>query len=68
MARSLGATRCLPKPFRPATLLNVIDECLSEAAPHRRHAATLAAVASVLSGPPEKSLPLGVLNEGAVTG
>jgi CheY-like chemotaxis protein len=31
MARSLGATRCPRKPFRPATLLNVIDECLSEA-------------------------------------
>jgi len=44
MALSLGATRCLRKPFRPATLLSVIDECLSEAEPHRRHAATLAAV------------------------
>jgi DNA-binding response OmpR family regulator len=42
MALSLGATRCLRKPFRPATLLAVIDECLSEAAPKicrgaRRH-------------------------------
>src|SRR5437764_12597619 len=48
MALSLGATRCLHKPFRPATLLRVIDECLSEAEPHRRCAATLAAVASPL--------------------
>ena len=31
MALSLGATRCLRKPFRPATLLGVIDECLSDA-------------------------------------
>ena len=44
MALSLGATRCLHKPFRPATLLSVIDECLSQAEPQRRHAATLAAV------------------------
>src|ERR1700692_4090304 len=50
MARSLGATRCLHKPFRPATLLRVIDECLSEAEPHRRHAAALGAVAGAPSG------------------
>jgi CheY-like chemotaxis protein len=67
MARSLGATRCLRKPFRPATLLNVIDECLSEAEPQRRHAATLAAVASAPE-PREKPLPLEESNEGAVTG
>jgi hypothetical protein len=30
-------------------LLSVIDECLSEAEPHRKHAATLAAVATALS-------------------
>ena len=47
MAISLGATRCLHKPFR--TLLSVIDECLSEAEPQRRHAATLAAVTTALS-------------------
>ena len=29
MALKLGATRCLRKPFRPTTLLSVIDECLS---------------------------------------
>jgi hypothetical protein len=46
MAIRLGATRCLRKPFRPTTLLGVIDECLSEAEPHRRYVATLAAVAS----------------------
>ena len=41
MAIRLGATRCLRKPFRPATLLGVIDECLSEAEPHRRYVATV---------------------------
>ena len=49
MALGLGATRCLRKPFRPATLLGVIDECLSEAEQNRRHAAKLAAVGSVPS-------------------
>jgi DNA-binding NtrC family response regulator len=51
MAKKLGATRCLRKPFRPTTLLGVIDECLSEAEPHRRHLATLASVTSALSEP-----------------
>ena len=45
MALSLGATRCLRKPFRPATLLGVIDECLQEAEQRRKHAAALNAVA-----------------------
>jgi DNA-binding response OmpR family regulator len=49
MALKLGATRCLRKPFRPTTLLSVIDECLSETEPHRRYVATLAAVASAVS-------------------
>jgi CheY-like chemotaxis protein len=49
MAMKLGATRCLRKPFRPATLLRVIDECLSETEPHRRYVATLAAVVGTLS-------------------
>jgi CheY-like chemotaxis protein len=49
MALRLGATRCLRKPFRPTTLLGVIDECLSEAEPHRRYVASLAAVADVVS-------------------
>jgi CheY-like chemotaxis protein len=31
MALDLGASRCLRKPFTPATLLAVIDECLLEA-------------------------------------
>ena len=48
-ALRLGATRCLRKPFRPATLLSVIDECLSEAEPHRRYVATLAAVTDAVS-------------------
>ena len=30
MALELGAARCLRKPFTPATLLAVIDECLLE--------------------------------------
>ena len=41
MALSLGATRCLRKPFRPATLLGVIDECLSDAEQGRKYAAAL---------------------------
>ncbi len=49
MALSLGATRCLRKPFRPTTLLSVIDECLAEAEPHRSQAATLAAVGDTWS-------------------
>ena len=49
MALSLGATRCLCKPFRPTTLLGMIDECLSEAEPHRRHAAAFAALAGALT-------------------
>jgi DNA-binding response OmpR family regulator len=48
MAVKLGATRCLRKPFRPTTLLAVIDECLTEAEPDRRYFATLASVASTL--------------------
>jgi DNA-binding response OmpR family regulator len=55
MALRLGATRCLRKPFRPTTLLSVIDECLSEAEPHRRHVATLAAVANSVSEPQRKA-------------
>jgi DNA-binding response OmpR family regulator len=48
LAAKLGATRCLRKPFKPATLLAVIDECLSDADPHRKHVATLGAVADAL--------------------
>jgi CheY-like chemotaxis protein len=55
MALRLGATRCLRKPFRPTTLLSVIDECLREAEPHRRYVATLAAVASAVSEPHDKT-------------
>jgi CheY-like chemotaxis protein len=49
LATRLGATRCLRKPFKPATLLNVIDECLAEAEPHRRQVATLGSVVGALS-------------------
>jgi CheY-like chemotaxis protein len=31
MALELGAARCLRKPFTPAALLSIIDECLAEA-------------------------------------
>jgi hypothetical protein len=44
-----GATRCLRKPFKPTTLLGVMDECLSAAEPHRRQVAALGAVADSLS-------------------
>lgn len=54
MALKFGATRCLRKPFRPTTLLSVIDGCLSEAEPHRRYAATLSAVPNALSEQPGK--------------
>lgn len=49
MAIRLGATRCLRKPFRPATLLSVIDECLLEAEPQRKYVAAVAAVTNPLS-------------------
>ena len=49
MALRLGATRFLRKPFRPMTLLSVIDECLSEAEPHRKYVATLTAATKALS-------------------
>jgi CheY-like chemotaxis protein len=34
MALELGATSCLRKPFTPQALLNVVNECLSKAAPN----------------------------------
>jgi len=68
MALSLGATRCLRKPFRPAALLSVIDECLSEAAPHRRYAATLAAVATALSEQQGATAPSDISKERIATG
>jgi DNA-binding NtrC family response regulator len=57
MAVRLGATRCLRKPFRPTTLLGVIDQCLSEAEPHRRYVAALTAAADGLSRPQGKATP-----------
>ena len=68
MAIKLGATRCLRKPFRPTTLLSVIDECLSEAEPHRRHVAALAAVANALSEPQGQTKSSDNLQEDALTG
>ena len=52
LATRLGATRCLRKPFKPATLLGVIDECLRDAEPHRRQIATLGAVTGALAEAP----------------
>jgi DNA-binding NtrC family response regulator len=49
MATGLGAARCMRKPFKPATLLAVIEGCLSEAEPHRRYVATLGAIVNALS-------------------
>jgi DNA-binding NtrC family response regulator len=66
IAVRLGATRCLRKPFRPTTLLGVIDECLSEAEPHRRYVATLTAVADGLSEKQGGATPNG-LREKALT-
>jgi len=68
MALGLGATRCLRKPFRPATLLSVIDECLSEAEPHRRYAATLAAVATAVSEQQGATAPSDISKERIATG
>jgi len=66
MALKLGATRCLRKPFRPTTLLGVIDECLSQAEPHRRYVATLTAVASAVSESQDK-MPLSVRSREGVS-
>jgi len=41
MALELGASRCLRKPFTPAALLAVIDECLAEARQRYPHKAQL---------------------------
>lgn len=57
MALSLGATRCLRKPFRPTTLLAVIDDCLSEAALQQRYFPTPAAIANRRSASGNKSYP-----------
>jgi DNA-binding NtrC family response regulator len=58
LALRLGATRCLRKPFRPTTLLSVIDECLSEPEPDRRYVTTLATVADAESESSGKSATL----------
>ena len=41
MALELGASRCLRKPFTPATLQAMIDECLAEAQSRRSGIAQL---------------------------
>ena len=50
IAVTLGAARCLRKPFKPTTLLGVMDECFSEAEPHRKY---IAALTAVVVAPPE---------------
>jgi DNA-binding NtrC family response regulator len=68
MAVRLGATRCLRKPFRPTTLLGVIDECLSQAEPHRRYVATLTTVANALSEPQRQMKSPNEVREEVLTG
>ena len=38
MALALGATRCLRKPFKPSTLLAIIEDCLTELKTRRERA------------------------------
>ena len=66
-ALELGATRCLHKPFKPATLLSVIDECLSEAKPHRRFVANLTSVTNIQSEPRRETATSNHPREGAFT-
>jgi CheY-like chemotaxis protein len=40
MALALGATRCLRKPFKPSTLLAIIEECLTELQARRERTAS----------------------------
>ena len=51
LAARFSATRRLRKPFKPTTLLDVIDECPTQAEPHRRHATTTGSAASAVSEP-----------------
>jgi CheY-like chemotaxis protein len=67
MALRLGATRCLRKPFRPTTLLSVIDECLSEAEPHRRYVAAVTTATNALSEPKGVTRPSSHSREEAFT-
>jgi CheY-like chemotaxis protein len=41
MSLELGASRCLRKPFTPAALMNVINECLSQVRAHVKSAAQI---------------------------
>jgi CheY-like chemotaxis protein len=50
LATRLGATRCLRKPFKPSTLLGVIDNCLSQSEPHRRYVVALGALGEPQGG------------------
>jgi hypothetical protein len=55
MRHILVVDGCLRKTFGPVTLLNLIDQCLPEAEPHRRYVAALSAVANALSEPQERA-------------
>jgi hypothetical protein len=50
LAARLGATRYLRKRFKPTTLLGVIDDCLSQAEPHRRYVVALGALGEPQGG------------------
>jgi CheY-like chemotaxis protein len=67
LALRLGAARYLRKPFRPMTLLSVIDECPSEADPRRSYAAALACVAEAVSERRDKTGNPGIRRERALT-
>jgi CheY-like chemotaxis protein len=41
MALGLGAARCLRKPFKPQTLLTIVEECLMEKKPRHEPAGRL---------------------------
>jgi len=68
LAIGLGATRCLRKPFRPTTLLAVIDDCLSEVEPSRRYSVTLTSVTNTQSEAESQSNPWSEETARAITG
>jgi hypothetical protein len=51
MALELGATRCLRKPFTPAALLTVINECMGKRSPLRERGSVEIAAPACRSGP-----------------
>lgn len=63
-----GATRCLRKPFKPTTLLGVIDQCPSEAESRRIHFSGAAAAAGALSRTRRKARSSSETGKEAVAG